>query len=489
MSLIKKLAGETAIYGISHILPRILYFILLTPYLTSRLKDTTEYGIYSELYSYSTLILTLLIFRLDTAIFRYGRKGNIDSAIGTAMIPILALIALVLTVNWALGDQIAGALGYADATHYVHWFVYILCLDAVAAVIYAKLRLQTKPYRFLFYRISNVVLTIIIVLLLFDGLPSIAPDLLERLRNGLGIVRKVDYVFIANLIASAFTLVLMLGEFLSLKLKYDGILLRQMISYAAPLVLVGIAGNINQTFSTPIQKLLLGSDTMSNLANAGVYAAAAKLAILLNLVTTAFNYAAEPFFFNNENRKDATSAYGKIAQMYTLAACLLSLGIIAYLDIIIKILGPSYRSGAAIVPILLFAYVLLGIYYNVSIWYKLKDKTTVGAMISFLGMIVTLIVSIIFLPKIGTIASAYAALACYAVMVVVCYFIGQRNFPVQYPVHKIISYIVGTAMLAYFIIDSKSFLSMTTYYIAVTILLAGILLMVWVREVKPVLKT
>jgi len=488
-SLIKKLAGETVIYGISHMLSRILFFVALTPYLSYKLNnDTSEYGVYSLLYSYSTILLTIFIFRLDTALFRYGSKGDINKVLGTALIPILAIVGITLTVNFFAAGNIASLIGYPKSPHYVRWFVYIICLDVLANMIFAKLRLESKPVRFMVYKLFNVLLTLVLVVIFFDILPKYNPSLLEELNTSLGMKLRVDYVFLANLIASAATLLIMFTEYLSIRIHYDKPLMKKMLWYAAPLVVVGIAGSINQTFSTPIQRYFLGEDVAANMADAGVYAMAAKLAILLQLFTTAFNYAAEPFFFKNADRSDSTAVYGKVALMYTIVACLGTLAIVSYLDIIVLMLGESYRVGAPVVPFLLFAYILLGLYYNVSIWYKLKDKTHIGAVISILGMVVTIAVSISILPKVGTIASAYAAVACYAFMVIMGYFIGQKYYPVEYPVSKILTIIGSTAILCYAVGFLKSSISGLPYFGAVTLLLLLVAGLMWVKEVKPALK-
>lgn len=488
MSLVKKLVGETAIYGIGHIVSRVLFFVVLTPYLTNKLKDTGEYGIYSDIYSYGTLLLTLLIFRLDTALFRYGRDGAMGKALGTALVPIAVLIAAALGLTWLKAGDLATYLGYPESAHYVKWMVYIMCFDALTAIIYAKLRLESRPYRFLIFRLGNVLLTIVLIILFFEILPRYNPSLLTDIREQLGMTRLVDYVFFANLIASASVFLGMLTEFFSIKLQWDKGLMKKMLWYALPLVVVGLAGSINQTFSTPLQKVFLGADFKSNMADAGIYAAAAKLAILLSLFTTAFNYAAEPFFFNNEKNKDNKLVYGQVALVYTIVACLGTLGIVGFLDIVILIIGENYREGARVVPFLLFAYVFLGLYYNVSIWYKLKDKTNIGAMISLIGMVITVVFSILFLPRIGTIASAYGALICYIVMVVICYIIGQRYFAVDYPVLKILGYIAVTALLVFLYTILREQLPALAYYGLVVSSIVLYLLAAWKLDVRRALK-
>ena len=448
MSLIKKLAGQTAIYGLSHIISRVLLFVVFTVYLT-RTVGEAEYGIYADMYSYATVILTILVFRMDTAMFRFGRdKQDAQKVFNTGFVGVLVFCLLALLILIPLVDPISKLLQYNESPHYIRWFAYFLVLDALAALVFARLRLQDRPLRFVFYKLLNIGVTVVFVLFFLEFMPKYFPDTYELLNTYLGITRKIDFVFFTNLIASGVVLLAMLPEFRSFRFSFDYGVFKKMSWYALPLVFVGIAGNINQAFAAPLQRMFLGEGVLDNLANVGVYAAAGKLAILLNLFTTAFNYAAEPFFFNNSDNKDSLKVYGKVALAFTIVACLATLGLIFYIDIITLLLGDKYKSGINVVPILLFAYVFLGLYYNVSIWYKLKDKTHIGAFISFFGAFVTIVVSIVLLPKYGTIASAWAALACYISMVVLGYFIGQKYYPVEYPVMRILSYIFITLILA-----------------------------------------
>ncbi|MEE9437705.1 MAG: polysaccharide biosynthesis C-terminal domain-containing protein [Saprospiraceae bacterium] len=487
MSLIKKLAGETVIYGLSHILSRVILFVVFTSYLTHKLSaDPSEYGIYSDMYSYATVILTILVFRMDTAFFRFGSKSNdLQKTFNTGFIAILVFCIIVLIILLPNIDRLSTWLHYNSSPHYIKWFAYILVLDAITALIFARLRLTSRPYRFMFYKLFNVGLTILIVLLFLEFLPRFYPDILTNINNYLGITRQIDYVFLANLIASAAVVIIMIPEFKSFKFSFDIALFKKMGWYALPLVAVGVAGNVNQAFAAPIQKLFLGDNIIENLASVGIYAAAAKLAILLNLFTTAFNYAAEPFFFKNADKKDSIKVYGKVALAFTIVACIVSLGLIFYIDLIILIIGEGYRSGVYVVPILLFAYIFLGLYYNVSIWYKLKDKTYIGAMISFVGMSITILMSIMLLPHIGAIGSAWAALLCYIVMVVLGYLIGQKYYPVDYPVVKILTYIATTALVSGLALYIRSIIGVSPiYFIGVTVCILGVLYWIYKREYK-----
>ena len=475
MSLLKKLAGETVIYGLSHILSRVLLFVVFTIYLTRRFAgNTAEYGIYTDMYSYAAIILTILVFRMDTAFFRYGSKGDLQKTFNTGFIGVMGFCLAILLILLPNVEILAKWLQYDESPHYIRWFAYILVLDAITALVFARLRLQSKPIRFMVYKLINVGITLVLVLAFLEFIPQYFPGTFEKMNSLLGVSRQIDYVFFANLLASAAVVLAMLPEFKTFSFSFDKALFKKMVWYALPLVAVAIAGNINQAFAAPLQKYFLGENIQDNLANAGVYGAAAKLAILLNLFTTAFNYAAEPFFFNNSDRKDALEVYGKVALAFTIVACLAALGLIFYIDVVIMLLGKSYQVGINVVPILLFAYIFLGLYYNVSIWYKLKDKTYIGALISFMGAIITIAISLWWLPQIGTIASAWAALACYVSMVIVGYFIGQRYYPIQYPTQRILLYILCTATLAIGALLLRPVLGVGILYFGLVTLVMGL---------------
>ena len=487
MSLIKKLAGQTAIYGLSNIISRVLLFIVFTIYLTRKFGKF-EYGIYADMYSYATVILTILIFRMDTALFRYGKKEGMDKVFSTTFWTVLGISILALLFIVPLDDGIAEALTYRDSPHYVRWFVYFLIFDALAAPVFAKLRIENRPIRFVTLKFLNIILTAGFIIFFIEFLPNNMPDWYEFLTSFFGMTRQVDFVFLTNLLASGLVLLFMLPELRLLKFQFDTALFKKMFWYVVPLVFVAIAGNINQAFAAPLQKYFLGSDITENISNVAVYAAAAKLAILLNLFTSAFNYAAEPFFFNNADNKDSLKIYGKVALAFTIVACLGALALIFYIDVIILLLGENYRSGINVVPILLFAYIFLGLYYNVSIWYKLKDKTHIGAMISFAGVFSTIVISIILLPIIGAIASAWAALVCYIIMVVIGYVVGQKYYPVVYPVKSILSYILVTVILAVGSLYLRHLgLPNSYFYIIITLIFSLFSLFIYKREWKDII--
>ncbi len=455
MSFVKKLAGETLIYGMSSILPRIIHYVVFTIYITRKFEDQLQYGIYSTLYAYSSILLVLFLFRMDTAFFRYGSRKEYDQAsvFSSGLIPV-GFIALTGVGLLFLGaDAIAGLIKYEGSGYYVRWFAVIIGFDAIAGMFYAKFRLQSRPMRFLFYRLLNIVVTIGLVLVFLEVFPRIG------WRDVLPVKEPIDYVFIANLVASGTVVLLMLPEIVKTKVTFNLELWKKMLWYSFPLVIVGIAGNINQTFSAPLMHWFLGDDYDANLTVAGAYNGPAKIAILLNLFAVAFNYAAEPFFFNNAEKKESGEAYGQIAHAFAVTAVIVMVGIVAFQEAVILIVGENYRGPQDIIPILLFSYLFLGLYYNVSIWYKLSDKTIYGAVIGVTGAVITLVISMIFLPRLGYIASAWASLACFGTMLMMGYFLGQKHYPIRYPVRDILFILVVTLVTIVTTIYAKSFLS------------------------------
>jgi len=280
MSLLRRLAGETVIYGMSHILPRILHYIVFTVYLTYTFDDTSDYGIYNDLYAYSSIILILLIGRMDTAFFRFSsRDDDPKKVFSSAIIPIAIIGILFLLLANTLKDSIATLLEYPDSSHYIVWFAFILAFDAWVALPFARFRMENKPYRFLFFRLLNVGLTIIFVLFFLEICPRLIDNGWTSLESVLFLEKRLDYVFLSNLLASAILFICLIPEIIRDGIQFDAALWKKMAMYSLPLIVVGIAGSFNQTFGVPLQKYFLGNDTLDNLANAGIYGAALKIAL------------------------------------------------------------------------------------------------------------------------------------------------------------------------------------------------------------------
>lgn len=440
MSLIKKLASETAIYGMGQILPRILQYIVFSTYLTYRLNESRiDYAIYLDLYAYVSVLLILFSYRMDTSIFRFGRKEeDLEKTYSTALIPMIGSSLIVVLMGFLWAEPIASWLSYPGRGYYIKWFSIIVALDVLCLIPFARLRLMGKAKRFVSYKVGNVLFTIFLVLFFLEILPRIGnANVLAQFDF---LKSDIDFVFIANLIASAVLFIMLLLRNLPEKWTVDWMLWRKMVLYALPLIVVGVAGNINQFFGVPLQKFFLGNEIEINKDQAAVYGAIQKIPALLAMFITAFTYAAEPFFFKNAEEKDAKTLYGNIALYFIWVGGLIALPLYLFIDLFQFLIGPNFRDGLYYIPILLMAYLFLGIYYNISIWYKLSDKTIYGAYISIVGALITVLGSIMFLPVIGVEASAWAALVCYLVMTILAYYFGQKHYHISYQLDKMIAY-------------------------------------------------
>ncbi len=436
MSLIKQFAGQAVVYGLGSILAKVVYYLLAVVVVTHVLgPEVAQFGTYGFFYAYAAVLITLFSFRFDTALFRFGnKKENFSRAFDTALTPVIFSALLLVVLGTCFAQPIANWLRYPDSPHYVRWFAFILGFDVLNLVPFAKLRLTNQAKAFALYKIFNAFFAAFLIVFFLIILPKFQDGFLSFIPVRSAII---DWVFIANLIASSVLFLTMLPVWKGYSFRVDRALLRKMVYYILPLVLVGMANGVIQLFGVPLQERFLGGEHLENLREAGVYEFARKIAGLFVMFTTAFNYAAEPFFFNNSSEEDRTKVYGKICRLFVLVGGLIV--IVMYMGIdLYKIMGPSsFWDDLQLLPILLMAYLFLGIYYNVSIWYKLSDNTWYGALLSLIGMLITLVISILFLEQIGPAASAWATLASYFIMVVVGYLLGQAKYPIPYPVRKI----------------------------------------------------
>lgn len=431
---LRSLAGDTLIYGTGYILGKVLNYLLITVYLTWKFDGEQEqYGLYTDFYFYVALLLVLLTFRMETTYFRFASAEGATTRV-FSQASLILLITSVLWVVFVVFEQeaLARALEYPGYGKHVVVLGFIIALDVLVSVPFAALRLESRPVRYSVLRLLGILINIGCVVFFLEILPALAESGTGWAAQWYDHDDRLFYVFLANLIGSAVIFLLFLPSYARTRLYWDRALARRMLGYAWPLVIVGLAGVINQSSYITFQKYILPNSLIENLSAGGIYAAATRIAILMSLFTTAFNYAAEPFFFRTSVTAGAREMYAEVARAFTIAGCVLMALILLYLDVVQFILGESYRSGLYVVPILLLGFFFLGLYYNFSVWYKVTDKTIYGAGISVIGSVVTIALNIILLPKLAIVGSAWAALACYASMVVLCYFIGRRHYPVPY---------------------------------------------------------
>ncbi len=436
MNKLRQFAGQTVIYGLGHIAPRIVYYLLVVSLLTYIIgEDTFEIGTYSWYYFWASVILILFSFRLDTAFFRFGsQEDRLKSTFDTSFTAIIFCGLSVIFLAFAFSSTLASWSPYPDREDYVRWFGLILGFDIIALVPYARLRLENRPVAFSVCKILNVTFSSLLILFFLVILPKINSDNLSFLPS---FPLRIDYVFVSNVIASGLMLIILLYLSRGYQFRLDKPLIRKMAYYAFPLVIVGVANAFIQFSAIHFQENWLPGNSKENLGSGGVYDMSRRIASIFAIFTTAFNYAAEPFFFNNAREQDRENLYGPICRFFVLVGGFVILAMVFGMDIIQFIVEKSYRESIFIVPILLMAYLFLGLYYNISIWYKLSDKTLYGALVSIIGLLLTVVLNIYLLPIYGYAASAWITLATYATMVIIVYFLGRHHFPITYPVVKI----------------------------------------------------
>jgi len=450
MSLLKKLAGETALYGLSSIAGRLLNMMLLVPLHTRLLNSTSDYGAVTDLYATSAFLMVFFSYRMESAFFRFGTPAeDRDKAYSTGMLSLFGSTAIIATLLLVFAQPIADALLYPQHPEYVRWFALILAFDCLAELPFARLRLEQRPKRFVFVRLCNIAVNITMNLFWLVFCPWAADNGMDWVhavwQPGLG----VAYIFLSNLIASAITLVLLLPQFQAVRASFDKILWKKMLVYAAPLIVVGLAGIVDEMFSRTMLKYLLPGTPEENLGQLGIFGANYKLAALITLFTQAYRYAAEPFFFRHAQDKDAMRTQAEVTKWFTIAGAAGMLGILLFLDVVKGFIGSKYHSGLHVVPILLCANLLLGVYYNFSVWYRLKDRTGLGAWISIGGAVITVVLNLFLIPKFGYYGAAWVTLVCYAFMSWATWFTGKKHYPVPYRLGRMALYpLVALALWA-----------------------------------------
>jgi O-antigen/teichoic acid export membrane protein len=460
VTAIKRLAGQTAIYGIPSILGRILGYLLIPLY--TRVFLPEEYGTVSVLYSYVSFLMVILTYGMETAFFRFNEKeGDKEKVFSTGMISLLFSSVVFLLLVSIYAGPLAKLIDYADHKEYVIWFGWILALDAISSMPFARLRAQNKPRRFATIRMTGILINIVLNLFFI----LLCPYILKNTGNSIittliTIIYRpdwgIEYIFISNLIASSITLLLLFPEISATKWKIYPSLWKKMLVYAFPLLFAGMAGIVNETFDRLLLRYLLPKDIATY--QVGIYAACYKISILMTIFIQAYRYAAEPFFFAQAKEKDAKLVYARIMDYFIITVSLIFLVTMLYLDDFIMpiLVGKNYWAGRGVIPVLMLANLFLGVYYNLSIWYKLTGKTIWGAWLSVIGAVITLILNFWWIPLssdhlvYGYYGSAWATFICYAAMMILSYFIGQKYFPVKYNLLKFFGYL-GLAILIYLV--------------------------------------
>jgi len=432
LNQVKKLAGQTMIYGLGSILPKVLNYLILTVFYT-HLFQTGEYGIVSELYAYLVILLVVIEWGMESGFFRYAAsEGDYKKVFSHSLGFVAALSLIWMLVVYLFTDGIAGLIRYGSNPEYIIWFAWIIALDSIASIPFAKMRQENRALRFAILKILNVVINVALVFTFYLVFPALVkkginlPSWLYDPDIGVG------YVFIANLITSSIMMLLLIPEFRHIRMGFDRRLMKKLLVYATPLMLVGVAGAINDAGDKIILKFLL-PDQETALSGVGEYSANNRIAVIMMLFIQMFRYAFEPFLFSVSGEKNAEKTYAQVMKYFVLFGLLIFLGTTLYIDIVQRVLiDERYWGGLPIVPYILMGYLFLGIYYNLSVWYKIKDHTLYATIMAGTGTVVTLALNWLLIPAVGYMGSAWAKLACYLVMMLLSFFWGRKFYRVPY---------------------------------------------------------
>ena len=453
MSSIKKLAVQTVWYGASSIFSRFLSY-LLTPYLTLKFAGTPQYGEMTLVYSLIPFLNTLVLFGFETAYFRYIQKKEFEPDIFNTLTSTLIISTTIITcLTVVFNRSIASLIGIEKHPEYITISAFIIAADALSALPFARLRHEGRPKKFAFIRVASILLNIGVTYFFLSICPRLQkshPDSVFLIIYSAGF--GVGYVLLANLAASVFQLAVLFRELSQFRWKINRELWKQVVVYSLPLTIAGFAGMVNETFDRILlaKRTVLTGDAATY--EVGIYGACYKLSILITLFVQGFRMGAEPFFFRESTQENAPRTYARVMKFFVITICLMFLLVALYLDIwkSLFIRDKKMWEGLKVVPILLFANMFLGIYYNLSIWYRLSHKTTPGAYITLIGAGITLLINYIFIPGFSYMACAWATFLCYGSMMVISYIWGQKEYRIPYAWKKLITYMAIVAIL-YFI--------------------------------------
>ncbi|MCQ2351426.1 MAG: lipopolysaccharide biosynthesis protein [Paludibacteraceae bacterium] len=447
MSTQSSLAKDTAIYGLSSIIGKFLNWCLV-PLYTYFLASSADYGIVTNLYAWTALLLVILTYGMETGLFRFLNKGedNPDTVYSTVLTSLFVTSFLFAFVVSMCADPIAGAMGYSGHSEFISMLAIVVSMDAFGAIPFAYLRYQKKPLKFALLKLFMIFVNIIMNLFFLLGCPAIMKTHPELISWFYDANYGVGYVFVANLISTTCVTLALLPTVFQVKFNFDASLLKRMLKYSLPLLLLGIVGVMNQT----IDKILfpyLYADPIEGATQLGIYGACFKVAMVMMVFTQAFRYAYEPFVFAKNRDADSRESYAVTMKYFLITSFLIFLGITFYMDLLKYIIKDTYWEGLVVVPVVLMAYIFQGVYFNLSFWYKLNDKTQYGAYMSLIGCVINVSLIVMLVPMIGYMGAALASLVTYFVMMLISYFWGQKYLPIKYDFKSIGIYFVFAAAL------------------------------------------
>ena len=476
MSRLKTLYKQTFVYGLATVVPKMISFLLVRLHTDkSVLSNVADYGDVSLIFAYFVLFNVLLAYGMETAFFRFFNSDeHKKKVLSTSSISLLLTSTMVLVTGYIFRQDLSSLI-HIDAD-YIVLVLWILFFDALVIIPFAYLRALGKTIKYTVVKLTNVILNLGLNIVLLLYLKSWAetstlwqtfykPDF------------EVHYIFIANVIASGVTLLLLISFYFKLNYSFSTTLWKKMLRYAFPVLVAGVAFSINETFDRILLERLIPENLSKDAI--GTYSACYKLALFMMLFATAYRLGVEPFFFNNAKDTDAKTNYAKILEFFVIFGALILLSVVVFVDVLKLILIPNeaYWEAMTVVPILLLAYLFLGIYHNLSVWYKITDRTKFGAYISIFGALITLLINIIFIPKFGYMASATATLFAYATMAVTSYTLGKKHYAIPYNLKKIGLYLAMSIMFS-----GLSFYVFRGHYFIGILLILILITVIWIKE-------
>jgi O-antigen/teichoic acid export membrane protein len=429
MANLKSLAKDTAIYGLSSIVGRFLNYLLVPLYTHYMPKASGDYGVSTNIYAYTALILVLLTFGMETTLFRFANdeRHKPDTVFSTVMAVVGSLTLVFLLLIFGFITPISNSLGYAEHPDYLLMMAVVVALDALQAIPFSYLRFQKRPIRFASLKMLFIILNIGLNVLYFVWLGK----------------TSVFYVFFINLVCTGLITFFFIPGLFSIKWQFDGKLLKQMLGYSWPILILGIAGILNQVADKIIFPLVYPDEAEANV-QLGVYGSCVKIAMIMAMITQAFRYAYEPIVFSKSKDADKTEYYASAMKYFLIFTLLAFLCVVGWMPVLQYIIGEEYREGLGVVPIVMIAEIMMGVYFNLSFWYKLIDKTIYGAWFSLAGCTVLFAVNILLIPKYGYWACAWGGVAGYGTAMVLSYIVGQIKNPIPYPMKDIVFYVIQT---------------------------------------------
>ena len=449
MANLKSLAKDTAIYGLSSIIGRFLNYLLVPLYTAKMTAASGGYGVITNVYAYTALLLVILTYGMETTFFRFSNKSEESpkTVYSTTLMTVASTSLLFVLLVFSFLPGISGWMGYSAHPEYVWTMAIVVALDAFQCIPFAYLRYQRKPWKFAALKLLFIFLNIGLNLLYFVALPALYkhyPDAVGKIYDP---TVGVGYAFYINLFCTGLITFFFWKELAGIKYKFDASLLKRMLGYSWPIMVLGIAGILNQTFDKMFfPKIYKQADMQTQLA---IYGAVVKIAMIMALITQAFRYAYEPFVFGKSKEKDSRETYAQAMRYFIIFTLLAFLAVIAWIDIfkILFLRNEDYWVGLKVVPIVMAAEIMMGIYFNLSFWYKLIDKTIWGAWFSGIGCAVLILVNFLFVPKFGYMACAWGGVAGYGTAMVLSYLVGQKYYPIRYPLRDIALYTVVAGIL------------------------------------------